>query len=153
MKRLWKSRLANLVILLSALGMSAVSTGSAGAAPAPPDEAQLLALGFKVLVATTRAEEDWVRNLPPGHMRPMQRTGKKYFIYPDAPRNRIYVGGPQEYAAYKELHPEDKWIEKQRAQEAANRSYRLKQNDTMQKATARDQSDPYLGLSWSDLGW
>lgn len=133
--------------------MSAVSTGSAGAAPSPPDEAQLLTLGFKVLVATTPAQHDWVRRLPPGRMRPMQRTAKHFFIYPDAARNRIYVGGPQEYQAYRELHPEDNSIEQQRAQEAANRAYRAKQDDTMQKATARDLSDPFLGVSWADLGW
>lgn len=152
MKRFWEFLSANFVIVLSALAMSAVSTGSAGA-PSPPDEAQLLALGFKVLVATTPAQQDWVRNLAPGQMRPMQRTGKHFFIYPDAARNRIYVGGPQEYQAYQELYPDDRAIEQQRAQEAANRAYRSKQDTAMQKATARDLSDPFLGLSWADLGW
>ena len=37
----------------------------------------------------------------------MQRTGKKFFIYPDASRNQIYVGGQAEYKAYQQLHPEE----------------------------------------------
>jgi hypothetical protein len=33
-----------------------------------------------------------VRSLAPGKIRAMQRTGKKFFIYPGASRNQIYVG-------------------------------------------------------------
>ena len=36
----------------------------------------------------------------------VQRNGKKFFIYPDASRKQIYVGGPGEYEAYRNLHPE-----------------------------------------------
>jgi hypothetical protein len=151
----WNSRATLLSILVSALAVAAMFTTSTGAAPStsPVDEAQLTALGFKVLVATTPAQTDWVKRLAPGRMRPMQRTGKHYFIYPDAAGNRIFVGGPQEYQAYRALHPEDDSIEKQRAQETANRAYRAKQDDAMKKATARDLTDPFLGVSWADLGW
>jgi hypothetical protein len=155
MKRFWNLRVAYLRVLISACAVSAALTAPAGAAPPPAavDEAQLLALGFKVLVATTPVQTDWVKSLPPSRMRAMQRTGKHYFIYPDAARNRIFVGGPQEYQAYRKLHPEDDSIERQRAQETADRAYRAKQSDTMEQATARDLSDPFLGLSWADLGW
>jgi hypothetical protein len=142
-------------MLISAFAVTAAFTAPAGAAPSPAavDEAQLLALGFKVLVATTQVQTDWVKSLPPGRMRAMQRTGKHYFIYPDAARNRIFVGGPQEYQAYRKLHPEDDSIERQRAQDTAGFAYRAKQDDAMEAATARDLSDPFLGLSWTDLGW
>jgi hypothetical protein len=81
----------------------------------------------------------------------MQRTGKKFFIYPDASRNQIYVGGPAEYDAYRQLRPEGE----QSAQDAAAtaRAYRGKQDAAMRAATARDLSDPFLGVSWADLGW
>jgi len=81
----------------------------------------------------------------------MQRTGKKFFIYPDASGNQIYVGGPAEYEAYQQLHPEGQ----QSAQDAAAKAsaYRGKQDAAMRKATARDLSDPFLGASWADLGW
>ncbi len=82
----------------------------------------------------------------------MQRTGKKYLIYPDAFRNQIYVGGPKEYEAYVRLHPEHRAAGAQQAAKEAS-AYRSKQDDTMRKATARDLSDPFLGASWADLGW
>jgi hypothetical protein len=155
MKHFWNLRVAYLRMLISAFAMSAAFTAPASAAPPPAtaDEAQLLTLGFKILVATTPVQTEWVKGLPPGRMRAMQRTGKHYFIYPDAAKNRIFVGGPQEYAAYRKLHPEDNSIEKQRAQETAAYAYRAKQADAMDAATGRDLSNPFLGLSWADLGW
>jgi hypothetical protein len=81
----------------------------------------------------------------------MQRNGKKFFIYPDASRNQIYVGGPKEYGAYQQLHPESKLAAREAAKQG--NAYRLKQDDVMKKATARDLSDPFLGAEWVDLGW
>jgi len=129
-----------------------VAGGAAAAATAPIDEKQLLDAGFKVLVATTKVQEEWVRKLPPGKIRPMQRTGKKYFIYPDPSRNQVYVGGPKEYETFVQLHPENRVADAREAEIAAS-AYRSKQADAMQKATARDLSDPFLGVSWADLGW
>jgi hypothetical protein len=140
-----------LLQLLGALAVTLFVAGGAVAATPPVDERQLLDLGFKALVATTKVQQDWVRSLPPGQIRPMQRTGKKFFIYPDASRNQIYVGGPVEYAAYQKLHPEGQ----QRALDAAAKAsaYRGKQDAAMRAATARDLSNPFLGASWGDLGW
>jgi len=149
MKRFWNSHRKFLRTLLTALALSALAARSSGAAPPSPDESELLAAGFKVLVATTPVQRDWVQSLTPGEIRAMQRTGKHFFIYPDASRNQIYVGGPQEYQAYRELHPE----KPQGSQEAADRAYRAKRDDAMRAATARDLSDPFLGASWVDLGW
>jgi hypothetical protein len=151
MKRFLNSRRTNLLTVLSALAVCVFVAGAAAAATPRMDESQLLALGFKVLVATTTVQQEWVQSLAPGQIRPMQRNGKKFFIYPDASRNQIYVGGPQEYAAYQQLHPGSQTG----TQEAANKAsaYRAKQDDMMRKATARDLSDPFLGASWADLGW
>ena len=139
---------------LTALAMTMLLASAVAAAPPRIDESQLQELGFKVLVATTKVQQDWVRSLPPGKIRPMQRTGKKYFIYPDASRNQIYVGGPAEYDAYRKLHPEEQQSA-QKAQDAAAKesAYRGKQAAEMRAATARDLSDPFLGASWADLGW
>jgi hypothetical protein len=142
---------AKFVTALGALAASVLISGAASAATPRIDESQLSALGFKVLVATTPAQRDWVKTLAPGEIRPMQRNGKHFFIYPDASRNQIYVGGPKEYEAYRQLHPEIQ----ARTQEAADKAtaYRLKQDKAMREATARDLSDPFLGASWYDLGW
>jgi hypothetical protein len=140
--------------LLALLGIAAVVLFVAGEVPAAApriEESELLELGFKVLVAKTDVQEKWVRNLPPGQIRPMQRTGKKYFIYPDAPKKQVYVGGPNEYEAYLQRHPERRVDAAEAAKK--NSAYRGKQDDAMRKATARDLSDPFLGVTWADLGW
>ena len=151
MKRFLNSRRARLLGVLRAAALSVFVAGAAAAAAPRIDESELSTLGFKVLVATTTVQRDWVKTLPPGKIRPMQRNGKHFYIYPDAPRNQIYVGGPNEYAAYQERHPESKASTQDAAKKASD--YRVKQDDAMRKATARDLSDPFLGASWADLGW
>ena len=141
-----------LLDVLAALAITLFVAGGAVAAASPIDERQLLDAGFKTLVATTKVQQEWVRGLAPGKIRAMQRTGKKYFIYPDASRNQIYVGGPKEYEAYAQLHPEHRVPDLQQAAKQQS-AYRGKQADAMEKASARDLSNPFLGATWADLGW
>jgi len=82
----------------------------------------------------------------------MQRTGKKYFIYPDAPGKQIYVGGPKEYDTYVQRHPEHRVADSTQAAKDSS-AYRAKRTDEMKEASARDLSDPFLGVTWGDLGW
>jgi hypothetical protein len=126
---------------------------AAGATAATPhiDDKELTELGFKVLVATTEVQKNWVKGMAPGKIRAMQRNGKKFFIYPDAAREQIFVGGPREYAAYQERHPPSAKEVQKAAQGTA--AYRQKQDQMMKSANARDLSDPFLGVSWYDLGW
>ena len=152
MNRRSNSGRAKLFNVLWAVALSMFVTGGAVAATPRIDESELSAAGFKVLVATTKVHEEWVLKLPPGKIRAMQRTGKKFFIYPDAPRKQVYVGGPKEYEAYVQLRPENRVADAQAAEKAAS-AQRMKQADTMQKASARDLSNPLLGVTWSDLGW
>jgi hypothetical protein len=155
MKRVLNSRRSMLFNVLAALSLTMLFPGAAGAATAaktPIDKTALSDAGFKVLTATTKVQEDWVRGLPAGKIRPMQRTGKKYFIYPDAPGKQIYVGGPKEYDAYVQRHPEHRVTDSKKAAKDAS-TYRAKQTDEMKQASARDLSDPFLGATWADLGW
>jgi hypothetical protein len=146
------ARRASRLQLWGALAVSVFVAGAVAAA-APPriDENDLVTAGFKVLVPTNKAQVDWVQRLAPGEIRPMQRTGKKFFICPDASRKQIYVGGPNEYEAYMQLHPDTRIYGQDAAKNAS--AYRSKQNEKMQKATARDASNPFLGATWNDLGW
>ena len=155
MNRFSNLRGASLFLIVIAFSVSAMAAGGSRTASPRPDESELLAAGFKVLVATTTVQQDWVKSLTPGEIRPMQRTGKKYFIYPDASKNQIYVGGPQEYEAYLQLHPEIRNEQAaQAARVAADKASYLKQNQNMQTANSRDLSNPFLGASWNDLlGW
>lgn len=154
MDRVLNYRRANWPTLLAALALAALIADNAVAATPTQTENELLGLGFKVLVATTPAQKDWVKRMAPGQIRAVQRTGKKYFIYPDAAANQIYVGGPSQYNAYRQRHPDSKLAGQGSAQQAS--AYRAKQDATMQKATTRDVSNPYYGAftaSWADLGW
>ena len=154
MKCASNSRRVNLLKVLTALAVSVLVAGTAAAAAPRIDQSQLEGLGFKVLVATTTVQEQWVKGLPPGQFKAMQRNGNKYFIYPDAPGKRVYVGGPAEYAAYKQLHPETQnSAEKAASAASADSRYRGKQDDVMRAASARDLSNPWLGVTWADLGW
>ena len=144
-------RFARWAACLIALATSLFVTGAAAATTPAVDETELLGLGFTVLVASTPTQEDWVRRLPQGKVKPMQRNGKKYFIFRDATRTQIYVGGPKEYAAYQELHPESQLGTEEAARKGS--AARAKQNTAMQNATSRDLSDPWLGVGWSDLIW
>jgi len=155
MNQLLKSRRANALIVVMAFAASVLGTANAAVKATPPVDAnELSSLGFKVLVATTPAQTDWVKRLAPGQIRAMQRTGKKFFIYPDAKNNQIYVGGPKEYDAYKELHPDSQLAGAGGAKQAAD--YRSKQDAAMKKSTVRDLSNPYYWVNtatWADLGW
>jgi hypothetical protein len=136
-------RRTNVFILLVALaGSVLIADAGAAAALAPTvDEKELLGVGFKTFAATTTAQRDWIKRMAPGQIRAMQRTGKKFFLYPDAPNNRVYVGGSKEYEAYKQLHPDINLAGQDGAKQASQ--YRAKQDTAMKKATERDLSDPY----------
>ena len=138
-------------IAATAFTLSMLVAGDVFAASSKLQESELVAAGFKVLVAKTSVQQDWVSSLPAGQIRPMQRTGKKFFIYPDAANRQIYIGGPKEYETYRQLHPDSKLPALQAAEQGA--AYRSKQNQTMQKANVHDLSDPFLGADWIDLGW
>ncbi|MET0733224.1 MAG: hypothetical protein ABW054_09165, partial [Casimicrobiaceae bacterium] len=150
MKRFLNARRPKLLEVLRGWAVAVCVAAGGAAAAAPIDESQLLDAGFKVLAATTEVQQKWVRGLPPGAIRPMQRTGKKFFIYPDASRNQVFVGGPKEYEAYVQLHPENRVADAQKQARDAS-AYRAKQSEAMQKSTARDLSDPWLGVTWADL--
>jgi hypothetical protein len=154
MKRSPDSPLTRLLGILSALTVTTLllSNMAVAATAKPVDTTALTSAGFKTLVATSKVQEDWVRGLPAGKIRPMQRTGKKYYIYPDAPRKQVYVGGPKEYDAYVQRHPEHRLPDSQKQAKDAS-AYRAKQTEAMQSASARDLSDPFLGATWADLGW
>ena len=151
MKQLSTSRFARWPMVLTAWVMSVCVATGAAAATSAVNESELLGLGFTVLVATTPTQEDWVQRLPQGKVKPMQRNGKKYFIFRDPSRTQIYVGGPKEYQAYQKLHPESQPGTEEAAKKGS--AARAKQNTVMQESTARDLTNPWLGVGWSDLIW
>ncbi len=79
----------------------------AGCADAPPStrqtESLLSAAGFKTVRATTATQLQHLPTLPQGQVTMVTQTGKNWFVYPDLPRNQIYVGTEKEYQAFLKL--------------------------------------------------
>src|SRR5689334_20053396 len=67
---------------------------------APVSTDLLTQAGFKTVVAKTQQQQQHLRTLQQGTVSQMQQTGKHYYVYPDVPDNRLYVGTPKEYDAY-----------------------------------------------------
>jgi len=69
----------------------------------PQEESMLVASGFKTLTATTPQQLEHLARLTPGQVSVVSQTGTNYFVYPDKPKNRIYVGTQKQYDAYQKL--------------------------------------------------
>ena len=66
-----------LINVLAALAVTMFVARGAAAAAAPIDEKQLLDVGFKVLVATTKVQQEWVRTLGPARATPPGRRARQ----------------------------------------------------------------------------
>jgi hypothetical protein len=56
-----------------------------------------------VIVPSTAAQQQKLRALPAGKVTLVQKDGKTYYVFPDAVNNQAYVGGAEQYQAYKQL--------------------------------------------------
>jgi hypothetical protein len=75
-----------------------------GSAVATPNaENLLLSAGFKAKAATTAKQRQELKTLPEGTVSPVMQRGSTFYIYPDSPRNEIYVGNKAQYQAYQNL--------------------------------------------------
>ena len=76
----------------------------AGSAVATPNaENLLLSAGFKAKTATTAKQRQELKTLPEGTVSPVMQRGSTFYIYPDPPRNEIYIGNKAQYQAYQNL--------------------------------------------------
>jgi hypothetical protein len=139
------------IIVLGALALAAL-VGCADAPSAPPPQPQaenlLTVAGFKTVVASTDKQLQMLPTLPAGQVSVVTQTGKNYFVYPDAAKNRIYVGTEKEYQAYLRLRAQYNMPTPN-----PEGSY-MQQDAAMRKADARDASVPwYLWPDFNGLGW
>jgi hypothetical protein len=93
--------------LIGACALLALAVGCAGT-QTQTKENLLIAAGFKVIVPRTAAQQQKLQALPAGKVTLVQKDGKTYYVFPDAPNNQAYVGGPQQYQAYRQLRLENK---------------------------------------------
>lgn len=138
--------------VLTPLALLALLIGCASTPSAPPaaplNESLLAAAGFKTVVASTDKQLQEIPKLPAGQVTVMSNTGKNYFVYPDAARNRIYVGTEKEYQAYLKLRAQNNLPTVD-----PEASY-AKQDAAMRKADVRDNSVYWeLFPDFNGLGW
>jgi hypothetical protein len=90
--------------LLCAVALAAAIAACASAPPSTQQtESLLAAAGFKTVKASTATQLQHLPTLPQGQVTMVTQTGKNWFVYPDLPRNQIYVGTEKEYQAYLRL--------------------------------------------------
>jgi hypothetical protein len=73
-----------------------------GCATSPVQRAEKLLVqsGFKVVKATTPAQQQQMAKLPPAKVTSVTRQGQVYYVFPDPVRNQLYVGKKAQYEAY-----------------------------------------------------
>ena len=98
-----KNKLLNQRTINIAFVVSAVLAAAFTANASPESQSLLLSAGFKTKVATTAKQRQELKTLPTGQVSPVTQKGKTFYIYPDATRNRIYVGNEAEYQTYQGL--------------------------------------------------
>jgi len=92
------SRLPNIVGRLLLLGLLA---GCATNTTKTPD--LLAAAGFQPAIADTPQKQALLKTLPTGQLSLITWKGKSFYVQPDVPNNRAFVGTPKEYQTYQQL--------------------------------------------------
>jgi hypothetical protein len=98
MKSNSRTFLTGAVALAAAVALFA---GCATATKTQFTEDLLQGSGFKIVRATTPADKAQLQTLRPGRLTVVHRDGKTWYVYPDATRQQLYVGTPEEYQAYR----------------------------------------------------
>ena len=93
--------------IFGAIALVALTVGCTTTTQTQNKENLLIAAGFKVIVPKTAAQQQ-LQALPADKVTLVQKDGKIYYVFPDAPNNQAYVGGPNQYQTYKQLRLENK---------------------------------------------
>jgi hypothetical protein len=83
--------------------LTALALAAGCAASRPQTESLLSEAGFKSRIATTPAQQEQLRTLPPQRLSVVSRKGQTYFVYPDTDQNLLYFGKEAQYKAYQQL--------------------------------------------------
>jgi hypothetical protein len=99
-------------------------------------EKYLIAAGFKVIVPRTAGHQQTLKALPPGRISMVQKDGKTYYVFPDAANHQVYVGGPTQYQAYKQIRTEIQF-----------------RNESLEAAGFGEETDWGSWGGWGGPGW
>src|SRR5947207_1144104 len=75
----------SIAVALLALMVSCASTQTS----VENKESMLVAAGFKVITPKTPAHQQKLQQLPPGKIAMIQKSGKTFYVYPDAATTRL----------------------------------------------------------------
>jgi DNA-binding NarL/FixJ family response regulator len=114
------------------LGAFALLALAVGCASVQSKENSLVAAGFHLVVPKTAAQQQKLKSLPPDKVSMVQKSGKTYYVFPDAAHNQAYVGGPKQYQAYRQL--------------------RMKQKLANEKLEAAEMNVEASQMDWGGLG-
>jgi hypothetical protein len=148
------STLGKLALITAALAL--VSSCATTPPSTPVSEDLLMKAGFKTVIASSPLQQQHLATLQQGTLTEMQRTGKHYYVYPDVPNKRLYVGTPKEYEAYLALRTRNGLpnLPAPNVTTADMQNY-LKQDAAMTAADAQAATIPSWAI-WPDfggLGW
>ncbi|HEY5894899.1 MAG TPA: hypothetical protein VIT91_16890 [Chthoniobacterales bacterium] len=86
------------------LAVIALAVIAAGCASTLPNEENMtVSAGFKPITPTKPDQQAILAKLPSYKVTRVVYAGKTYYVLPDRANNKAYVGGPKQYAAYKQL--------------------------------------------------
>ena len=85
--------------VIGASALLALALGCASSTPTASEQNMLMAAGFTAITPTTTAQQQKLQSLPPGQLAMIKKGGQTYYVFPDAPNNRAFVGGPDQYQA------------------------------------------------------
>jgi hypothetical protein len=91
---------AVMVALLLAAVAAGCATGPAGGPSSAQVEALLLQAGFKTVPARSEQQLAYLPQLPAGQVTVLTQMNRSWYVYPDLPQKRVYVGTLKEYEAY-----------------------------------------------------
>jgi hypothetical protein len=124
--------------LINAIALLALAVGCTTTMQTQNKENLLIAVGFKVIIPKTAAQQQKLQTLPAGKVSLVQKNGQIYYVFPDAANNQAYVGGPGQYQTYKQLR-------------LANQL----SNENLEAAEMRQDAEMNLGAwgGWGGVGW
>jgi len=87
--------------ILSVIALLALATGCATTSTSRTD--MLSAAGFQSLPADTPQKQELLKTLPTGQLSLATWQGETFYVQPDVPNNRVFVGRQREFQAYQQL--------------------------------------------------
>jgi hypothetical protein len=118
-----------------------------GCAGSRSKENTLVLSGFKIISPVTPAQIAQLKHLPTNKVAMVQRNGKPYFIFPDVAHNHLYVGGLDQYQAYRALCGKERIYDQKSESEfpAYPSDNDLRQNDFAQIVAPQLYENAYKG--------